>query len=462
MLADALSGLRQPTADEVAFVKTLNEKFMQLEKPLGAVFRAYCGGTHGYMVRRFIEGCDPADTLSSHRPIGMGPKGLEAYFRRHYGIGWETFLTTPVADLVGRLQSTQATKPAVRKDLGAKKKSASSKPKVKTPTDTLKSCPPLNADGSRCTTPACLKQLDEECDRGQQTLDAHMVNGRLSADRKKLHDRIIDDIRKGSQCVPSTDGPNRPPLAILMGGAPGSGKSSFVRKHAPWINEPGKLHIDADAIRAMLPEYRGWNATMTHAETKIIVDRLIGEIGVPCNADVVYDGTMNNPGKYGPIVRRLKDLGYDVVIIYIDVDEATSRKRVIDRYERSGRYVPSSVIDEFFAGKRSSDALNKLIQSVDGYVVLRNEGSTYKPVEYNGLKANNPFGDLLRRLLDSDGHESQEEVVSRAKGRTTVKPHRTTSHRPRGNEESNDRGSSLDAAEKSMAELKEMLRTLAQ
>lgn len=115
MLADALSGLRQPTEEEVAFVKALNEKFIALEDVLGVSFRAYCGGKHGFMVRRFVEGCDTADTLSSHKPIGMGPIGLEAYFRKHYNLGWQSFLSMSTHEIEARLNGRDTKSPPQRR-----------------------------------------------------------------------------------------------------------------------------------------------------------------------------------------------------------------------------------------------------------------------------------------------------------------------------------------------------------
>lgn len=97
-LGDALSGI-EPTAEQIAFVKALNTKFRRLEDALGAPFRAYCGGKAGYMVRRFSPGCDTDDVLSQNKPIGMGPKGLESYFQKHYGISWARFLSAPSEEL---------------------------------------------------------------------------------------------------------------------------------------------------------------------------------------------------------------------------------------------------------------------------------------------------------------------------------------------------------------------------
>ncbi|MBU3741515.1 MAG: hypothetical protein FGM24_04425 [Candidatus Kapabacteria bacterium] len=92
---------RQPTPEQLAFVKALNRKFKGLRTELDATFRAYCGGAAGYVVRRYAPSCvvDEEDVLSRNRPIGMGPKGLERYFQSKYGMSWGAFLETPSDDL---------------------------------------------------------------------------------------------------------------------------------------------------------------------------------------------------------------------------------------------------------------------------------------------------------------------------------------------------------------------------
>lgn len=52
--------------------------------------------------------------LSKYRPIGMGPKGLEKYFTKHYGITWASFLNTPSDDLRSTLKRTPKPAKAVR------------------------------------------------------------------------------------------------------------------------------------------------------------------------------------------------------------------------------------------------------------------------------------------------------------------------------------------------------------
>jgi predicted ABC-type ATPase len=240
------------------------------------------------------------------------------------------------------------------------------------------SCPPRKIDDKS------LEELTETVISLPQTKSMHVDNnGNYTAERKKLHKKIIDEFKKEVVCI--TKGQ---PIAIMMGGSPASGKSSFVRKFRPYLLSNNILKVDADEVRAKLPEYQGCNATQTHLETKDIVNTLISDrnIGIPCDFDLLYDGTMNNVSSYEPLIQMLKERNYKIYIIYIaNVPYDTVVERMKQRYVKTGRFVPIEVIDDFF--KKGTTALDRLKKQVDGYVIV--DGSTY---DYNILERG---GDML-------------------------------------------------------------------
>lgn len=244
---------------------------------------------------------------------------------------------------------------------------------------TCPTCPPKDSDGSYCTTEKCITELETTCEVGAQTIAAYVdERGVLTPERQKLHDSVVEKFMQGRTCI---DGVNKRPIAILTGGAPGSGKSHFIKKNMPWVLRGEHVaHIDADAVRAELPEYQGWNATLTHVETQMIVSRMIEGIGDPCKTDIVYDGTMNNPQKYMVIIDQLKRLGYEVFVIYMRVPKSVSEKRVLDRYRRTGRYVPRYVVNDFF--QKGEAGFNEIKQVVDGWVLV--DGQTSEVIARGG------------------------------------------------------------------------------
>ena len=200
--------------------------------------------------------------------------------------------------------------------------------------------------------------------------------------RRKLHADIINKFKEEVVCI--TEGQ---PIAIFMGGSPASGKSSFLRKYSPYLLKEEILKVDADEIRAMLPEYDGYNAAQTHLETKDIVNTLLSNknIGIPCDFDLIYDGTMNSVKSYIPLMDILRKRGYKIFIVYMDkVPKDVIIKRALERYKKSGRFVPLEVIEDFF--EKGKTAFNDLKKDVDGFMVIDGSNQDYEIIEKGGIK----------------------------------------------------------------------------
>lgn len=246
------------------------------------------------------------------------------------------------------------------------------------------SCKAVDEKGEPLTDRESLEEMTQCLETLPQTksLNFDPEANDYTPERKKLHRNIIYEFKKDLICVE-----NSQPIAILMGGSPASGKSTFLKKYAPYLLKTEILKIDADEIRAKLPEYQGFNATQTHLETKDIVNTLLSDrnIGIPCLFDVIYDGTMNSTKSYIPLINLLKSLGYKVFIVYIDkVPKDVVIKRSIERYKRSGRFVPLSVIDDFF--EKGTTALEQLKGAVDGYMIVDGSDTEYRVIERGGIR----------------------------------------------------------------------------
>uniref|UniRef100_UPI0024A9137D zeta toxin family protein n=1 Tax=Phaeodactylibacter xiamenensis TaxID=1524460 RepID=UPI0024A9137D len=246
------------------------------------------------------------------------------------------------------------------------------------PKQDIKGMPPVDENGERRTDPAALDALEAHIETLPQTKKMHTKDGEYTAERKKLHDKIITEEVEGNACIRRDA-----PIAILTGGLPGSGKSTYIRNNKDWMTNPAIFKIDADDIRAKLPEYKGWNASQTHSETQDLTKTLLNKVGkFGCSFDVIYDGTMNKSKKYKPLIDTLKKEGYRVFIMFMKVDKKTSMDRAMGRYKRSGRYVPRFVIEE--GAENGLDAFNELKNEVDGYVLV--DGKTQKVLDKGGAE----------------------------------------------------------------------------
>ena len=65
-----------------------------------------------------------------------------------------------------------------------------------------------------------------------QTKSMHFdyETNRYTQERNRLHKDIIYNIKKDVVCIN-----NDQPIAILMGGSPASGKSTFLKKYSPYL-----------------------------------------------------------------------------------------------------------------------------------------------------------------------------------------------------------------------------------
>ena len=257
----------------------------------------------------------------------------------------------------------------------------------------------FDENGERRTDPEALAYIENTVEMLPQTKFEHSnAEGKYTAKRKKLHEEIISHFREDKPCVNK-----RPAVAILTGGAPASGKTTFIKKYVDL--DPDKVyHVDADEVRAMLPEYKGWNATQTHLETADIVNRLIDEIGIPCEHDLIYDGTMNKATKYEKIVDKLHKLGYKVFVVYISIPEQVSKERVISRYKKAGRYVPMKVIEEVY--DNGLTAFERVARELaDGYV--RIDGMTGEIIEKGGME-------MPKNIEYAEGGEVEKSYLKNA------------------------------------------------
>lgn len=286
------------------------------------------------------------------------------------------------------------------------------------------SCPPVDANGVPRIDPEGLNLLNE-CAKNEpstkflNSIESKNEDGSVkytyTPERQKLHKAIIDELTDNAVCIEQDK-----PIAVIMGGAPGSGKSTFLRTNAPYMQSDQIWKVDADEVRSFLPEYKGWNSASTHEEAKDIVNELLDSFDRPCKHDLLYDGTMSNVKKYQPIIKRLKQLGYQTFLVFMDIPKEQSIERALKRYQNNrdsktpfGRYVPISVIEEFFSV--GDKAFQMLKDSVDGYIKV--DSLTQKVVERGGkqIPEERPYYKLTQPTEIQTKSEEKEVTLDELK-----------------------------------------------
>lgn len=184
---------------------------------------------------------------------------------------------------------------------------------------------------------------------GLNTLEQYLgTDGKLTKERRVLHDRIVAEALKGKISVDE-------PHVYLMGGGPASGKSVLTTE----INLPANhVLVDPDTVRTKFPEWEqelkaaeregrtphALLAAYTHEEASMLSKR-IGAEAAKQKMHIVADGTGNS--SLESITRKVEGYranGHKVIANYVTVDTDEAVRRAEERGKQTGRYVPETYL----------------------------------------------------------------------------------------------------------------------
>ena len=139
------------------------------------------------------------------------------------------------------------------------------------------------------------------------------------------------------------------PTYTVLGGRGGSGKSWLTGDNGP-VDGSRVLLLDSDAIKKLIPEYKGYNALEVHAESSYLFDE-ITKIARRMNLNVVHDMTLKSSKS---AIERLAQFtkgslqnpnGYQIEGYYMYLPRHEAATRAIDRaLGPTERFVPLDVI----------------------------------------------------------------------------------------------------------------------
>ena len=225
-------------------------------------------------------------------------------------------------------------------------------------------------------------------------------------ERHLAQQEIIEDVLKAHDKVP------REGKAVLSGGMGGAGKTTVLTRYLG-MDTSQYITINPDDIkeimaeRGMIPTLRGLTpmecSTLAHQEasyiSSIIMKRAIAE-----KRNIILDGTMASMKSMRRRTGQLRDGGYHMSAVFVDITPETSQKRATSRYQRGmskyttsregqgGRILPASVnqgnTPEDPTRFRSRSAENLAALYEDGTipstpVVYNNDGDAPQPVAYD-------------------------------------------------------------------------------
>lgn len=172
-----------------------------------------------------------------------------------------------------------------------------------------------------------------------------LYNTPVNEERKKLHAKIYSAFLDATPSVPE----DQQPVAIVTMGLPASGKSSAIQALA--IDSSKFVPADADLVKNYLPEFqqgldqRAKNAAhIVHDESAYLVEQMRAK-AIQSRKCLIADGTGSNLEIWEKLIKDLKHNGYRVHLLMADLPPDECKQRIVERAERTGRYVPPAVVD---------------------------------------------------------------------------------------------------------------------
>jgi len=172
------------------------------------------------------------------------------------------------------------------------------------------------------------------------------------------------------------------PFTLLMAGCPGAGKTEFSKKIIKALNERSLdpvpvVHIDADAIKSMIPCYDGANSPEVHAAACVGMEKIFDHVqGHGQNA--IVDSTFGDFEKSSKNVERALGRARGVAIFFIYQEPRLAWAFTKLRERDEGRHVPREIfIRAFIDSKENVNELKRRLgERIEVYLIIKNTDNT--------------------------------------------------------------------------------------
>lgn len=190
----------------------------------------------------------------------------------------------------------------------------------------------------------------------EDTQSYYKVNGEYTPERKVLHASVISKFT--DHVLPVAPGGQK--IAILMAGGPAAGKSTVLRHMMTDDMASQFVNVNPDDCKAALPEYQeavagsARNAAMLCHEESSDIAAAVRNHAIETGKHIIIDGTMKSIDKYRKLIDNLKDKGYKIHMIHVDIDVDQAKHFASKRAEKSGRWVPMDMLESAYPAVRKS------------------------------------------------------------------------------------------------------------
>ena len=221
------------------------------------------------------------------------------------------------------------------------------------------------------------------------SLADNIVDGKLTAKRRELHAKIIQDYFEGHKPY----APGEQKLALFTGGGGASGKGQFSDPFTDGISKfysknDDPLVVDPDEIKKVLASADGHdklNPELTsyyHEESSALAKRIY-ETAIANNFPVMFDGTATSVPSALKKIEQARKAGYKTEMCFMFSDPKTVIGNALYRYKTQDRLVP---LDSMcWAHMNAYDAVQSLQDQYDSFKLYDNAGRQLKLVGESSL-----------------------------------------------------------------------------
>jgi dephospho-CoA kinase len=210
------------------------------------------------------------------------------------------------------------------------------------------------------------------------------------------------------------------PIAVLVAGQPGAGKSAASRTAKKFLSEKGGyIRVDADRMRELIPTHgQVYPSDVTQQDAGRLVKSLRTKI-IHEKRNFLEEGTFRDPEGLKNFVEGLKDRGYEVQLLAVSTAKEKSLLGVYKRYEmqiEQGSTHPRILSDEYhnMAYQGFMQSLKKNERLFDQVKVINRAGDVLFDSALKKNKHDNAFETVYQyqKLSLNDVKKINEEWLS--------------------------------------------------
>ena len=224
-----------------------------------------------------------------------------------------------------------------------------------------------------------------------------------TSERDAWRNKVVRDTLATASPVPE----GYKPIAILLGGGSGSGKSTICARlqEEKFVPTSNIAKINPDDFKTKAPEWTAFEAAndgraadLLHGESAQLSGRTLNE-AIASRKNFIYDTTLSNYEKNLALIKRLQQHGYEVRMVGVSTDVDTAISRTFSRAAEENRYVPPLVT--MLTHMRFNRAAEQIARACDSAVIFENTHAKPKRI----LKTINGNLDIVDENLYHILHE---------------------------------------------------------